>query len=71
MSGRVHRLIRKTASETAQYQATKLVPAINAAIGNEELTRKRVENLEEAMGQVQAVLTRPFLKRLKWLLSGR
>ena len=58
---------------------------IEAALSNETITRGRVEALETAMAKVagfqgeqhacltshEALLTRGFWGRLKWLVSGR
>lgn len=68
MSGRVHRLLRKQAGELTQRHAQIIAPAVNAALQNEELTRKRVDAIEEAeagrkeaAARVEAIL-QPLLK---------
>lgn len=42
-----------------------------AAVHNEEITRKRVENLETHAEGVSALLGRGLWGRLTWLLFGR
>jgi hypothetical protein len=56
--------VRKQVAETAAALEGDYKQAIQAALNNESLTRQRVETLE-------ALLTRKFLGRLKWLLVGR
>ena len=41
-----------------------------AAGQNEQLTRLRVEHLEQRISFVDGILARPFLGRLRWLLLG-
>ncbi len=43
---------------------TEVRKMAEAALNNEEITRKRVEHIE-------MVLTRPFWGRLRWLLTGK
>lgn len=41
------------------------------AYGNEQKTRERVDALETNTKRCQALLSRGFLGRLRWLLTGR
>lgn len=43
----------------------------DAALQNEQLTRMRVESLEQRQSKTEAVLSRDLLGRLTWLLLGR
>jgi len=43
----------------------------SAALQNEQVTRIRVEHLEQRISVVDAILARSFLGRLRWLLLGR
>lgn len=71
MSGRVHRMLRKSAQAAAQNAAKQMAPAVTAALTNEELTRKRVDALEGWAKDVDALFQRSLFGRLKWLLLGR
>lgn len=64
MNGRAAKAHRKTAVAGATAAVQAVAPAIEAALGNEQKTRERVEALE-------ALLGRPFWGRLRWLLSGK
>jgi hypothetical protein len=43
----------------------------DAASYDSHVTRQRVDIIEKGMAQFYAIMTRPFLGRLKWLLLGR
>lgn len=45
--------------------------AVTAALGNEMLTRTRVEALEKQAEQLREVIGRGFLGRLRWIFLGR
>lgn len=47
----------------AKQEADKLVPAIDSALKNEQITRQRVDRLE-------AFLELGFWGRLRWLILG-
>ena len=64
VSGRVHRDFRRQANQVARQTVDAVAPAINQTIGNELLTRQRVEALE-------SLRERRLLGRLRWLLTGR
>ena len=50
----------------------KDVKSVAIAAGqNEQLTRRRVEHLEQRMSEVDALFGRTFWGRLNWLLRGR
>lgn len=58
--------------------AKVITPAVEAALANEEITRQRVDALEqwatstgEAVSALQSVATRDLWGRLAWLLRGR
>ena len=74
MSQRVQRDFRKATKDAVKAVA----PGIEAAIQNEQLTRQRVEALEEGIrglavnaDSTAEILTRTFVGRLRWLLTGR
>lgn len=74
MSGRVHRQIRKTASETAAANAKYLMPGMkaawdnsNAAIENDKIHDRRLSDLEAHLGTFLSMTLR---QRLKWVFSG-
>lgn len=71
MSGRIHRMLRKQAGELTQRHAKIIAPTLNAALQNEEITRKRVDALESHAKDVDALLQRSLMGRLRWLLLGR
>lgn len=71
MSGRVHRLLRKSAEASAQTAAKQLAPSIGAINKNEQVTRARVDALEQRSEAFEAMFNRSLLERLKWLLLGR
>lgn len=71
MSGRVHRMLRKSAEAAGQNTAKLMAPAVTAALQNEQATRGRVDALEAWTKEVDAMFARPFLGRLRWLLLGR
>lgn len=55
---------RRQAIGVADHVLDQLTPALEAAVQNEQLTRKRVEALEE-------LARRPLRGRLEWLFLGR
>lgn len=70
MSGRVHRQQQKIAGQVAQHHTKMLAPAVKyayemakTAMGNEIITRSRVERME-------ALLSQGFWARLKWAVFG-
>ena len=64
MNGRQARALRQTEAQAIAKSAGAVQPAIDAALFNEQLTRKRVEHVE-------ALLYRGFWGRLRWLFLGK
>ena len=64
MRGSAAKDFRRQAAKVASKTVETMAPAINAAIGNEKLTRDRVE-------AVEGLLRRGLRGRLLWLLTGR
>ena len=58
-------------SERVDYLYETLAPATAAALGNETLTRERVDRLEKRVSDLQEIAERGLLGRLRWLLLGR
>ena len=51
---------------------TKLIiKDLNVAIQNEQITRQRVDTVEQQVLILRAILARGFFGRLKWLIVGR
>lgn len=71
MRGSVARDFRRQASKVANQTVEAVRPAIKAALGNEELTRGRVEKLEFRADDMDRLVQRGLLGRLRWLLTGK
>ncbi len=63
-NARVSKFGRKAANEGALKAVNAMAPAIEAALGNGEINRKRIDGLE-------SVLRRDLRGRLRWLFSGK
>ena len=64
MNGKAAKAHRKTARAGAYAAVEAVKPAIEAALGNEAVTRQRVDALE-------AFRARNLAGRLRWLFTGR
>lgn len=71
MRGALAKTIRRQADQARNQAIGALGPAVEAALGNEELTRQRVERLEKRLAEVEGVLRHGFRARLRWLISGK
>lgn len=58
-------------SGIARLEFVKAKKLAEAAAHDEQLTRHRVEMLEKRQSNTEALLSRPFLGRLRWLFQGR
>jgi hypothetical protein len=77
VSERVARDFRRQAAKVAADTVQKVAPAIQAALGNEQRTRQRVEWLESRAAfltsrtdTLDALASAGFLARLRWLFLG-
>lgn len=66
----------KTVNERLRERLGERDEQIRALINNEAINRQRLDALDEALKQwpvssAREILTRPFLGRAKWLLTGK
>lgn len=65
------RELRRRLNAEAAFVTEQVAPSVNAALQNEQVTRQRVERLEGWAAVAEGILTRGFLGRLRWLVTGR
>lgn len=78
MRGELAKAMRRQARGEAVAAVEATAPAIKGIYDNERKTRQRVDDLETAVASLEtkvrafdALRHRPFLGKMRWLLSGR
>ena len=81
MNGALAKAMRREAKAAEVKAVGVLAPGLKVVAGNEELTRRRVDDLEKRVGGVADwaaalerrtdILRRGFWGRLHWLLRGK
>ena len=66
MSEKVARLVRREAAQAAKQASDSLSPGVSAALQNEQITRERVERLEQRMSRMENL---SWPEKLKWLFK--
>lgn len=61
----------KTVNERLRERLGERDEQIRALINNEAINRRRLDALEPALKDAGLILSRPFLGRAKWLLTGK